>query len=507
MMPTSRCLRRFALVVPLLLGACRAPFEPDTSTTTPPGTTTPSLPFRIGSSGSDFARAVATDGSGNAYVAGYFAGLVNFDPTSALASGRVAIGPSDISVAKYSATGAFQWVYSIGGTDSDTPFDIKLGSGGGVYVAGTVSAGALCNGRVVPNAGGHDILLLRLSAAGTCDWALGIGSSGEDEAHAVLVEPSGDVVLTGFFTGTVDFDPGPGAAVLISRGGRDGFVARYGADGTFKSVVQFGGAADDVGNAIARTVEGDLVVGGEFRGIATFGSALAPLLLTSAGDADFFVARFSPQLGTQWAIRGGGTGFDAVGLNSLVVDGLGRILVAGTFSGVADLDPSAGAILVTSQGGSDVFLVRYDGTGAWAGIARAFGGSGSESVDNMVLDASGNLYLAGWFQNSVDFDPTSGTHVVAAKGSQGAGDGFVLSLNSAGEFRWVAPIGSVIAGEGNLGVTSGLALQSNGALWAVGRFFGRVTYDLSDPTVQSQSIGDADQFVVRFDAATGALRR
>ena len=100
----------------------------------------------------------------------------------------------------------------------------------------------------------------RESAAGTCDWALGIGSSGEDEAHAMLVEPSGDVVLTGFFTGTVDFDPGPGAAVLISRGGRDGFVARYGADGTFKNVVQFGGADDDAGNAIARTIEGDLIV-------------------------------------------------------------------------------------------------------------------------------------------------------------------------------------------------------------------------------------------------------
>lgn len=510
MMPNFRCLRRFArvsLALSALLGACRAPFEPDNGTIPPPGTTSPSIPFRIGSSGPDFARAVVTDGSGNAYVAGYFATLVNFDPISALASGRVAIGASDISVAKYSATGAFQWVYSIGGSDSDTPFDIKLGSSNGIIVAGTVSAGAVCTGRVVPNAGGHDILLMRLSAAGTCDWALGIGSSGEDEAHAMLVEPSGDIVLTGFFTGTVDFDPGAGAAVLVSRGGRDGFVARYGADGTFKNVVQFGGVEDDAGNAMARTVEGDLIVGGEFRSAATFGSALAPLLLTSAGDADFFVERLSPQLGTQWAIRGGGTGFDAVGLNSLQVDGLGRILVAGSFSGVADLDPSVGAILVTSQGGSDVFLARYDGTGVWAGIAREFGGSGSESVDNMVLDAAGNLYLAGWFQNSVDFDPGAGTHVVTAYGIQGAGDGYVLSLNNLAEFRWVDPIGSVIAGEGNLGITSGLALQSNGSLWAVGRFFGRVTYDRTDPTVQSQSLGDADQYVVRLDAATGVLRR
>ena len=510
MMPISRCLHRsarLAVVVPVLLGACRAPFEPDNGTFIPPGTITPSIPFRIGSSGPDFARAVVTDGSGNVFVASYFAGLVNFDPTSAIASGRVAIGPSDVAVAKYSSTGAFAWVYSIGGSDSDTPFDIKLGSSNGIYVAGAVSAGAVCSGRVVLNAGGHDILLMRLNSAGTCDWALGIGSSGEDQAQAMLVEPSGDVVLTGFFTGTVDFDPGPGTAVLISRGGRDGFVARYGADGTFKSVVQFGGVEDDTGNAIARTIEGDLIIGGEFRVIATFGSALAPVLLTSAGDTDFFVTRLSPQLGTQWAIRGGGTGFDAVGLHSVRVDDLGRILVAGAFAGVADVDPSGGAILLTSLGSGDVFLVRYDGTGAWAGLARAIGGTGSESVDHMILDASGNLYLAGWFQNSVDFDPTPGTHVVVAKGGQGAGGSYVLSLNSAGEYRWVDPIGSVIAGESNLGIPSGLALQSDGSLWAVGRFFGRVTFDPTNPTVQSQSLGDADQYVVRFDAATGALRQ
>ncbi len=493
-------------MLPVVLGACRAPFVPDTSSIIPPVTTGPIIPFRIGSSGPDFARAVVADGSGNAYVTGYFAGTVNFNPTSP-ATGRTAIGPSDISVAKYSSTGALVWVYSIGGTDTDTPFDIELGSGGGVYVAGTVSAGAVCSGKVVPNAGGHDILLMRLSSAGTCDWALGIGGSGEDEAHAMLVEPSGDVVVTGFFTGTVDFDLGPGAAMLISRGGKDGFVARYGADGAFKSVVQFGGTDDDAGNAIAETVAGDIVVGGEFRGVATFGSALAPVLLTSAGDADFFVTRLSPQLGTQWAIRGGGTGTDAVGLNSLVVDALGRIWVAGTFAGVADLDPSPGTVLVTSMGSSDIFLARYDGTGAWAGIARAIGGSGSESVDKMAIDATGNLYLAGWFQNSVDFDPSAGTHVVVAKGTQGAGDGFILSLNSAGEFRWVDPIGSVIAGDANLGITSGLAVQSDGSLWAVGRFFGQVTFDLTDLTVQSQSLGDADQYVARYDATTGVLRR
>jgi hypothetical protein len=369
-----------------------------------------------------------------------------------------------------------------------------------------VSAGALCNGNVVPNAGGHDILLMRISAAGTCDFALGIGSSGEDEAHSMLVEPNGDVVITGFFTGTVDFDPRSGTAVLISRGGRDGFVARYSADGLFKSVVQFGGVEDDAGNAIARTTEGDLVVGGEFRGVATFGSTLAPLLLTSAGDADFFVARLAPQLGLQWGIRGGGSGVDVIGNNSLAVDAQGRIWIAGSFSGVADFDPGASAVLLTSQGSSDIFVARYDATGVLAGVSRSIGGTGAEGVDNLRFDASGNVYLAGWFQGSVDFDPGAGTHVVLARGTEGAGDGFVLSLTIDGEFRWVDPIGSTIAGDANLAIAGGVALSGT-SLWAVGRFSGQVIFDPANPTVQALSAGEADMFVARFDPASGVLKR
>jgi hypothetical protein len=142
-------------------------------------------------------------------------------------------------------------------------------------------------------------------------------------------------------------------------------------------------------------------------------------------------------------------------------------------------------------------------------VARAIGGSGSEGADNLLVDGANNLYLAGWFQGSVDFDPTTAaTQIVVARGTQGAGDGFVLSLTTDGEFRWVAPIGSVIAGDANLGIASGLAYQAaTGSLWAVGRFFGQVTYSPALPTLQAQSLGDADMYVIRLDPATGLLKQ
>ncbi len=501
-------LRSLLLVGLVLAASCRAPFvpEPDSGTTPPPPPATggPLLPLRIGAQGPDFARAVATDAAGDAFVASYFANTVDFDADSG-ATARTAVGPYDIAVAKYASDGSFQWVYSIGGTDADVPFNIKVGPDGAVYVTGYVTAGALCNGNVVPNHGDHDILLMRISAVGTCDWALGVGGSGVDEGHDLAIDANGDVLVTGEFSDTVDFDPSGGAAELVSRGGTDGFVARYASDGSFIGVAQFGGVNDDAGNAIAVRTDGDVVIGGTFNSTASFGSPLAPQLLVSAGGADYFVARLAPTLGLEWAVRGGGPGNDAINTGGVIVASTGVIYVTGTFTGTASVG-SLSQFLV-SHGDIDVFLTSYDASGNWNGLGESFGGSGTDGVSAFAMDASGNFYLGGTFQSSVDFDPGAGTHVVNALGSDGAGDAYVLSLTPAGDLRWVDPLSGAVSGASNYALTGGIALTDDGDLWAVGRFFGLVDFDPGSGAVQRQSLGDADQFIARYDQATGALKQ
>lgn len=500
--------RRLLLVALLLLASCRAPFlaEPDASAPPPPpsGTSGPLLPLRIGAQGPDFARAVATDAANNAYVASYFSNTVDFDADSG-ATARTAIGPYDIAVAKYASDGSFQWVYSIGGTDADVPYNIKIGSDGAAYVTGYVTAGAVCNGQVVPNHGDHDILLMRISTAGTCDWAIGIGGSGVDEGHDLAIDANGDVLVAGEFSDTVDFDPTGGSAVLVSRGGTDGFVAEYGSDGSFISVAQFGGPSDDAVNAIAVRSDGDIVIGGTFSGTASFGSPLALQLLVSAGGNDYFVGRLSPALGLEWAVRGGGPGDDAINTGGVIAASSGLIYVTGTFTGTA----SVGSLshFLVSHGDIDVFLTSYDGSGNWNGLGESFGGTGTDGVSAFAMDVSGNFYLGGTFQSSVDFDPGTGTHVVNALGSDGAGDAYVLSLTPAGDLRWVDPLGGVVSGAGNYAITGGIALCGDGNLWAVGRFFGLVDFDPDSGAVQRQSAGDADQFIARYDQTTGAIKQ
>ena len=504
----SRFPLRCGMVVPLLVAfaACRAPFE--TVIVTPPGPPPggPLLPLRIGSEGPDFARAVATDAAGNGYVVSYFASVVDFDAGTGTTA-KIASGPYDIALAKYAPDGTFIWVFTIGGADVDVPYNVKLAPDGAIYVAGYFTAGALCNGHVVQNAGGRDILLMRISSAGTCDWAIGVGGPGDDEAHDLAIDTNGDILITGLFSQTVDFDPGPGTGILISRGGTDGFVARYGSDGTFRSVAQFGGVTDDVGNAIALRSDGDVMVAGGFTGTATFGSALAPQLLLSQGGTDFFLARFAPTLGLEWAVAGGGPGNDIINTGGLVIAANGVNFVTGTFTGTASVGPGSGAQLLVSKGDADVFIANYDANGSWASFARTFGGLGTEAVSGFAMDGAGNFYLSGSFQGSVDFDPGAGTHVVNSLSSSGAADAYVMSLSPAGDLRWVDPIGAVIAGDANVTLASGISLASDGSIWAVGRFFGLVDFDPGAGAVQRLSLGDADQFVAKYDQVTGALRR
>jgi hypothetical protein len=447
---------------------------------------------------------VTSDAAGNSYVAGTFSGSVDFDAGSG-ATVRVAAGPSDISVASYAADGSFRWVYTIGGTDVDAPFNIKLAADGGLYVTGYATAGAVCAGRLLPNGGDRDILLMRISPTGSCDWAITVGGSGDDEGHDLAVAANGDVIVTGQFSGSVDFDPGAGASVLVSRGGLDGFVARYAADGTYRSVAQFGGPGDDAGNAVALRGDGDVIVGGAFSGTASFGSTAPVELLTSVGGLDFAVARFTPDLELEWAVSGGGQSDDIIGTGGIIVGPDGTIYLAGTFTGVANV--TAGGPVLVSRGGVDVFIAALTSAGAPTGFAGAFGGSGTESVSTFARDASGNLYLGGSFQGSVDFSLGSTAHVLNALGTGGASDGYLLSIAPTGDFRWVNPISAAVTGDGSTSAVAGISLATDGTIWAVGQFFGLVDFDPGTGNVSRQSLGDADQFVVRFEQGTGAIKQ
>jgi hypothetical protein len=492
--------------LPLLLLAACGPFDGDpTGPGTPPpgGGATVAVPFRIGSLNPEESRAIAVTSTG-VMVANWFSGTLDFDPRST-STGRTSLGAQDLAVAKYGFDGAFEWVYSLGGVGAEIPYAIAATADGGAVVVGYGSGGGVCAGRVLTGRGGRDILLVKMSAGGSCEWAHLIGGTEDDEARAVAIAPDGSIAVAGLFRGTADFDPTGGAALLVSRGSSDAFVARYSAAGAFVGMAQGGGPEDDLFSAVTVSSNGDVTVAGEIRGTTTFGSTLAPAVLVSVGGSDIAIARYTDLFGLLWASRAGGLAQDRA--SAITLDGNGDLLLTGTFEGTADLDPSAGAALVVSQGAADIFVSRYSRTtGEWGGLALAIGGLGSEGVTAIRQHVSGRILLTGWFQQTVDFDPGAGGRLAIAKGTGGAGDAFTLALTSGTDFAWLATAGGVVGGDGLISIGYGLSLDTQGTVWTTGRFYGRSDFDPAETATELTALGDSDGFVSRYDVDTGALQ-
>jgi hypothetical protein len=114
------------------------------------------------------------------------------------------------------------------------------------------------------------------------------------------VDAAGNILTTGNFNGSVDFDPGLGLHVLTSlaTAGSDAFAARYTPDGVLLWSHPFGEstAAPDrqnAGSAIVAGTQNTALVAGRFFGSPNFGTAATPFVLTSLGDADGFLVQLS----------------------------------------------------------------------------------------------------------------------------------------------------------------------------------------------------------------------
>lgn len=176
-----------------------------------------------------------------------------------------------------------------------------------------------------------------------------------------------------------------------------------GQDVTLNWAGSLGGSADDRGASLAIDSEGNTYTTGSFEGIADFDPDTSEFLLTSNGQDDIYVQKLDMNGNFEWAISFGGAG----GLDrgkSIVVDKDGYIYVTGSFSGTVDFDPGDGSFPLTSNGGSDFFVLKLDSDANFQ-WAINIGGDGYEYSEFITVDELGGVYLTGSINSlSIDFD-------------------------------------------------------------------------------------------------------
>jgi hypothetical protein len=121
----------------------------------------------------------------------------------------------------------------------------------------------------------------------------GFGGSANELSYSIAVDSSGNVYTTGYFAGTVDFDPGAGTTNLTSVGSEDGFVSKLDSSGNFVWAKSFGGSSSDSVTSIAVDSSRNVYTTGNFRDTVDFDPGAGTTNLTSGGGTDVFILRLS----------------------------------------------------------------------------------------------------------------------------------------------------------------------------------------------------------------------
>lgn len=422
---------------------------------------------RFGDGANQVGLGVATDSSSAVVATGYFEGTVDFG-----GGPLTSLGGDDIFLAKLDLNGNHLWSKRFGHVSDQRPGsgDAPVASDplGNILLTGQFKGTADFGGVPVSSSGGSDIFLAKFDPNGNHLWSKRFGDGANQSGTATATGASGDVLVTGFFDGTIDLGGGP----LTSAGAADIFLAKFDANGNHLWSKRFGGTGNGYGNSTAIDPSGSVFVTGQFVGTVDFGGG--PLV--NPGSFDIFLAKFDSNGTHLWSKRFGD--FDWQEARGVVVDPSGNIRITGNLFGSVDF----GSGPLTSAGSFDIFLVKFDTNGNHLWSSR-FGDALPQSSASVAADSSGKIVLTGKFDGGVDF---GGGPLISAGGL----NIFLAKLDSNGNHLWSKRFGDGVGTH----VGASTAVDPSGNVALTGKFAGTVDFGGGPLT----SSGGFDVFLAKF---------
>lgn len=401
------------------------------------------------------------------------------------------------------ANGQFlEWTRSVGTTGQEIAFATAADSEGSVITVGSYNTTVdLDPGtgitQVVPN-GSSDCFMQKLDADGAFVWGFGFGAGGADQALGVAVDADNNVLITGKVSGTLDLDPTAGVfMVTTANTGFDVFVIKLSSAGVFQWGRLFGGNGNDVGNAIATATDGSIITTGTFGTTGDIDPGAGVVTVGGNGGQDVFVQKLDAAGTFVWGHAMGGVSSD-IG-HGCAVGADGAVFITGEFQASMDADPGAGVVTLASVGSTDIFTMKFNGSGAllWA---HGFGGNSAERARSVAVGPDGGPVFTGLLNSSTDFDPGPATFILPGTNFE---DAFVLKLTASGDLTFAFLLTSFL-NEG-----TGVAVDAQNNVYACGEFGGSTNLQLDlDPGPGSTILtnnGGGDAYMASY-TATGAFR-
>lgn len=416
------------------------------------------------------------DSNGNNYLIGNFYAIADFDPSTA-ETNLTAINSQygDMFIAKYNANGDFLWAKNIGGSGYVNCSAVVIG-GNFIYLAGKYTSTIDFD----PSASTSNLT----SANGTYEAAYLAKYDLLNGTHLTSKSIDGDtdlkinglnfnnnqLLVSGNFTGAVDFDPSTSTLNLSSNGGIDIFISKYSTLLAPLWAYSIGGVGNDICNSQTVTSTGEVIITGSYLNTVDFDpSASSNLLVNTQSNnpqivQNTYIAKYSTSGGFVWAKDIGakvvpitfGTSPTLTSIPNVVCDAMNNILIAGVFNQTSDFDPSAAVVNITgTTSTTPTFLGKYDGNGNYVWV-KTLNNIRNKGVT--LNNSNTNITIFGTFLSSTTSDFNPGTPVYNLDITNGTN--YFATYDSSGNFVYAKNIKPTITNIIN-NETDGIYLTGN----------------------------------------------
>lgn len=374
--------------------------------------------FSLGSNnGNERIQAITLDPQNNIYVGGYYGGNFDADPDTSthllIQNNTIWFNISDAFLAKYSPDGKLIWAFSLSSQYNDYINDIDYSAQGKIVIAGfyedslDFDPGPNNSPLLVGVSGFGDGFFASYDTSGNFNWVKRLGSATVNENLKCLeTDTSGAIIIGGTFTSSLDFDPSPSAGYTLDPEiALRYFLAKYNSSGNFvwaRKLYSLSG--NDKLFGLSVDANNNIYTIGEFTDTVDFNLSNSVVFnLTTAGDFDGFIAKYSPSAAFVWAKKIGLPNVNE-SLNSMVINDANEIYLSGVFQGNGiDVDMGAPQFLLNGNGAKDIMLLRTNLNADLLG-AIAIGGTANETAGCLASTSLGSVIASGQFSGNVDFD-------------------------------------------------------------------------------------------------------
>ena len=428
-------------------------------------------------------------------ITGVFTGSLDLNPNPNITHSITSAGNQNSYIAKYDDDGEMLFGGHISGINDVIINAMDIDAAGNIYISGTFNNTADLNsgsGQALytpVNPGSEDAFLVKYSNQGVFQWARQFVSNDYTRPSSLIIDHSGNIFIAGTFKGLCDFDPGSGTQ-NVNALDEDIFVLKLNSSGNYVNVIRIGTSTPIASlqevSAIDRDAAGNIYLSGRFEGTVDFDPSAGNQFITSIGQNDFYLARYTNALQLAW-VYGFGSSNQEGNIDHKVFGS--EIWIAGDFEGSLNLDLKSGQHLVNSNGAKDVFFARYSLSANFE-LAESFGGSGNDIALSLDVFNPDSILITGQFEGSVDFNPSSTvSFLLSASSSKSL---FFASYNSNGNLN----AASKITGNNDISANK-IRSDQEGNVYVGGQLKGSANFDFKGQSGSNYS-GPAS-FIAKYD--------